>query len=354
MKESLAILFIVPWWIRLYVYYNFEERKFTARQHAANLKSLKSYYPGNLTVYLSPTHGIFIATYVVLGIDFFIFVFLSATKGRYNNIVKAVIRTCFNDMRNTNLKKTIGKVVVVVLIPCTKFGIFGLCLGFLQFPFGIGYVILFILRLLAHVIVFVFPKLNYKLDFCSKCFDEILKRANQTPTMDILDDTDNTLWPSERWNTFNTCPKRLLQLFITLICITSFSSVLLIVFELVSFGVDLFVFTLIGLILNASKLMSYLSFLFLLIIYVNDCFVSVRKKFLSFNETLNDFVFKLKEKESLNCLHVRKDNRAFQVDLNYDNTETMNNKIKLEKSNRGYPRWNVQHLFCSSTVKMNQ
>lgn len=370
MRLVLVALLFIPWLLRLYVYYNFEEEPFTARKDAANLRSLHIYYPGNLIVYLSPFHTIFITAYAILGFDLSLYIYLTTSNQRYNDVFKVVIRKCFNDMREASLRKNVGWVVKHVLRPCRKCGIAGLCFGLMLFPFSFTLSVLYlvfqaiptvniILRLSAHVIVFLFS---------TKCFGAIpglgwfakmLKEAESTLEMDIYS-TGRKIEVIDKWKIMNTCLKRFLQIIIVFMLLASFSAVLLIFFELVSFGVDLFVFTLIGLILNASKLMSYFSIIFLLIIYVNDCFGSVREKFLTFNRTLNGVLLSLVKDKVLNTICRRREhdqcNEAYRIRVNigdeFDetNVDKVKDRVTLAKTIKGEPRWRIPQLalFLSS------
>lgn len=363
MKIMIVFLLVTPWLLRLYVYYNHERLEYSQREDVANARDLNIYYPGNMTIYLTPTHPIFLSVYVIIIIDVILYLFLSVSRKRYNDIFKVVIRKCFNDMRETDMANNIGWIIKNAIKPCTKYGFTGLFIGVALLPFVFVVSIIYfafhtvptiniILRLTAHLIVFICPK-----NCCSRWvpfrwFSRILKDSEKTLEMDIYtSDEHDKIEKSEDAKFLKSPSQRLLQLLIIVFSLASFTSVLFVFFELLSIVVELVLFTLMGLILNASKLMVYFSFVFLLVVYGQDCFGSVRKKFLEFNKVMNKVIFdlgKIEAKQVINKREMQK-NEVFRVKTETDcgskNEDMPRKPVQLVKTIRGFPRWDVQGLL---------
>ncbi|XP_041349366.1 uncharacterized protein LOC121368692 [Gigantopelta aegis] len=80
------------------------------------------------------------------------------------------------------------------------------------------------------------------------------------------------------------------QIVIVLMCLTSFWSSTFLLMECVSFFVELVVYTMMGIIVNAGTTLQYLTVLFLLFIYAKDTFSSVHKKYLNFYKVIFNFL----------------------------------------------------------------
>ena len=361
MHIVIVLLLFIPWVVRLFVYYFHEHREYELMKTEANLRDLSITYQGNLTLYLQPEHNLFLAVYCVIGLNLLIYQLQYFSTQHYNTIAKDVILQCFNDMRENDLPQNLGYIVKKITKPCKRWGICGLCASVIIFPVTCIVFILYfafyciptiniILRLCAHIFVFLCPS------FCSSKNPVPPANKKKNPVFQSLREDAKKTFHKMSKTTNNQTEKhkktkthRLLQLLIILFCLSSLFSFILLFFELLSFAVEVLVFTLIGVILHASKLLNYVSFLFLLFIYVNDCFGTVKKNFSSFNNTLNDYIFskgKVQAMPVIKQCEADQPNTAFMI----HSSASVQAPVELTSSRKGLPRWKVKNLvlFISS------
>ena len=360
MKVVMVIILALPWILRVYVYFKFEEQEMTARKTEANYRELKFYFPGNYTVYLTPLHLLFVVIYALLTIESITYgVMARRTKEKF----KLVLRKCFRDMREVSKIEIIGMLVKNLVKPCQKFGGFGICVAPILWAFGLPVLavtfsifmfptINITFRLMGHFMLFIIPKECCGLTrHCPKIVS-YLKRMESNLEMETLMPQLN-IDKTEQMKQVNTSCKRFTQLVIITLCLISLYSVIFLITEFVSFLVEVFVFTLMGLILNADSLLTYFSLLFLLAVYGNDCFGHVTQVFLAFNRTMHAVALKLGKDKVKDIIYEPKDiqrNRAFRIRT--DRTSGAE-KPTIVKNAEGLPRWSVSRLilFLSQSDK---
>ncbi|XP_052799768.1 uncharacterized protein LOC128231249 isoform X2 [Mya arenaria] len=99
LKEQMKVLIILclalPWLMRTYVYFIYEQDELNYRRKDAHERNLKFYFPGNFTSYLTPLHVLFLTMYCLLIIESFTYgVIRKQARERF----KFVLRKCFCDM----------------------------------------------------------------------------------------------------------------------------------------------------------------------------------------------------------------------------------------------------------------
>ena len=351
MKVVMVIMLALPWILRVYVYFEFEEQEMTARKTEANYRELKFYFPGNYTVYLTPLHLLFVVIYVLLCIESMIY---GVVKERTNEKFKLILRKCFRDMREVSNMKLFGRLVKTLVQPCSRFGCLGICIAPFLWVLGLPVllitvsIILFptiniIFRLLVHFIVLSVP--NGSCGILRHCpnIDLYLKELVSDLEMETLMPEKN-IEKTKMAKFVNTRCKRFTQRIIIVICLISFCSVIFLITEFVSFLVEVFVFTLMGLILNADSLLTYFSLLFLLAVYGNNCFGHVTQVFLDFNQSVHAMIRKLGRDKMNTIIYEPKDIQRNQaLILTHENT-TSAEKPMIVKNPEGFPRWSVSRL----------
>ena len=70
------------------------------------------------------------------------------------------------------------------------------------------------------------------------------------------------------------------------LCVTGLYSILFVLSECVGCLVEMFVFTLMGIIINAGSLLKFVALAVMLVAYSYDCFNNVEKKYLKLNKAL--------------------------------------------------------------------
>ena len=364
---SLAI--ITPWILRVALYFFYEHEETDMRKRAAADRNLQISFPGNITQYLTPVHIVFICIYVLLCLEF---CFYGVLSERVKEQLKFVLRKCFRDMRERDRGEVIGWAVRTALQPCTKYGGFGICVGafawVLGFPFMIAILAFYLLptlnltlRLWAHLMVYIMPR-NICKYFCCQRISEFLDCFEREAKMDIITNSESL---EKNENILKSGFGRLQQILVILFSFISLYSVLFLLTEIVSVVVEVIIYTLMGIILNAAKTLSYVSLLFLLGVYAHDCFGNVSKKFLAFNKVLNGAILSLGKKKCEEVMYLspksesdwnilerqsgyltqesdKQDNMAFI--LNTATGSVLKNPVRLIQTCRGRPRWQVNRL----------
>ena len=106
----------------------------------------------------------------------------------------------------------------------------------------------------------------------------------------------------------------LAQFFASVICILILYSFLIIVTECLGSLVDILVFTLMGIIVNAGKLLKYIALTIMLVVYSYDSFNNVEKKYLKLNKALfTEVKCRIKDLDKVTSLpSYLQENRAFK------------------------------------------
>lgn len=164
-KTLLVLLLLFPWFIRLWMFYRYEDETEAAKRETARRLGLKTYFQGNVTLYLTPLHALFILIYFIFVVDAVLYRVISKEmkkKFRY------LLRKCLRDMRERSRIEVCAWSTSLLVMPFRKLGVLGLLLflpylvlllpvtlpvlAFYLFP-GLNLSI----RLLIHVVIFMCP-----------------------------------------------------------------------------------------------------------------------------------------------------------------------------------------------------
>ena len=149
-KIVLVLIVPVPWVLRLYVYFTYEEEAALQKEELAGRFGLSSSFTGSLTLFLTPIHGLFLLTYSVLVVTLFVYrIAFKAMREMFNFI----IRKCLRDMHAQFSKKVLAKVTrFFVLDPCQKHGQKGILISLGR--------LLFLIACLPVIAFYLVPSLN--------------------------------------------------------------------------------------------------------------------------------------------------------------------------------------------------
>ena len=350
MMLFLLVAIATPWIIRIAVYYAYEHTEMDLRRKTADEKSLRFYFPGNFTLLLTPLHMTFVIIYVLLTFESCIYGVLSR---KVKEKFKFVLRKCFRDMREKKRGGVIGWAVKLALTPCTKFGGFGLCFGAVIWLLGLPFITMILafyliptlnitLRLFAHFALYLFPQNTCHYSWCKRISD-FLARIENLFHMEEVTSEENL---EKNHLLLKSGRGRLQQLIVITLCLISLYSVIFLLLEIVSFTVEIVIHTLIGVIINASVTLTYVSLALLLGLYANDCFGYVTKHFLAFNKLLNGLILGLNQAKCEDIMYSITDNQenlAFRV--NTTRSSIIKPSVKLVKDSMGYPRWRFSRLL---------
>lgn len=290
-RSVTAVVVATPWLIRLYVYFAIEEEEMSRRKQEARDRNLDITWPGNLVLHFTPLHIIFIIMYIVLVIESLVYGYVSKSV---KETLGFILRKCFQNMREQNVPERLGWIVRLWLRPCERYGCPGFFLGLLiwiiTLPLSLCALAFYLLptvnitlRLLARLGLFVFHnKKFYKVLAPLSTFEESVRGKDSIKTF-----SQSLAVSKANAQLLESKQNRLLQFVVAAMCLIFMYSVIVLFMELTAFFGDIIIYTLTGLILNSSSTLTYVSFLFLLVLYINDSVKSVQKRFLSFNKTLH-------------------------------------------------------------------
>ena len=351
MRSVLFLLISTPWIIRLFIYFAVETEEMSRKKTEASERNLSVYFPGNFTLLLTPLHVLFVVIYVLLVLESFTY---SSLRRKAKEKVRFVLRKCFQDMRDTDQLNVIAWLVRITLKPYERLGILGILIGPLVFvvclPFLVCVLAFYMLptvnitcRLLAHFLVYLFPKDVCQSSKLLRNISKVLQKAEDNLEMETIASME-TLEKDEKVLSSNW--RRLQQLVIIFVCLVSLYSIIFLFTEFISFIVEVIIYTVMGLILNASVTLTHVSFVLLLGVYARDCFGNVRTAFLDFNKIVHDVVLehgKENMRKALWNIGQLKHNLAFRINSNlYDNQSC---PVDVRTNNSGRLRWGIKNML---------
>ncbi|KAK3597484.1 hypothetical protein CHS0354_041905 [Potamilus streckersoni] len=126
----------------------------------------------------------------------------------------------------------------------------------------------------------------------------------------------------------------LLQVTVITFCLVSMCSVIVLLTEVVSYATEIFVYTLIGVVFNAGKTLTFLSLAILLILYAHNLFTSVSQKYSNFNKVIHEEIMRRSDEEEVKSVarfeESQQQNTAFQVHFEAESKSNEVHKINRD------------------------
>lgn len=308
----LVALIPLPYYIRIILFYNFEEDEIEKRIQAADIMDLDISYDNNLFQYLTPTHGLIIALYITYATTIVLLAaFRVCDSEKFDDVLMGALR----DFKAIKCTECIRLILAHLLLPLEKFGLCGLLIGLVYWPIALPVCMLVTvcyciptLYLIGRLCLQKRPtflatkpwpshrrKLKNKLsaDMLSEgtsSFETAMLLENISPR-----DQDK---PTYRKNTTKkrfSCNTQkwishLVALFVGLLFVLCMLCMLLMFAECFGFAVEIFVLTLMGTIVNASSAARYAMLAFWIIMYCSTCFNNAYMKYAKLNHKLFDYI----------------------------------------------------------------
>ena len=337
--KILSMLMVpIPFYIRLYIYYRFEEQEFENRRHVISglgLHHAFNPYRTNLLQYLSPTHSLFLATYI--------FYFLSAIVIGFSgpcvrDKLKSIVRSALHDMEHVSRTSVLQVILAVLLWPFRKCGLFAL-IGFPIFCFLAGPLCFIVFAIYCIPTVYLAYRLIFhcrkKLGSDTKFLesDKPLGKAKQKVKnihrklvkIDKGVHTARDVFIEEEphspcmfgYGKLYQLYRLGLQILVSLFCLIILFTGLLLFVEAMGVFVEILVFTMMGIIVNAGSTLRYVSMALLVIVYMHNCYNNVYENYLTFNGVVMDEIMDRVEdlKKVASLPSSMQENAAFQVKL---------------------------------------
>lgn len=322
----------LPFYIRVLIYYNYETEEIFSRRSAMSHLGLTekfTLYQGTILQYLSPTHPVFICMY-----SFYILaaVLIGSTGSSLRKKFKAIAQDAFRDMANVSQLETLGMIVGIIIWPFRRLGVFGLLIAPVYWIVGIPLAVVgFFLYCLPTVY------LTFRLVMESR--EEIVKDDAQTESEEIsrsrlrkrLKNLKKPKFAQKKKRTHNSIASQLAmaksrtrmsrwkeliaQFLMSLFCLCILYTMTVMIMECAGLLVEMIVFTLMGIIVNAGTTLRYVALIFMVILYMNDCYNNVYDNYLKFNQTvIGDIIKRVDDLQKVACLSSdEQENMAFQV-----------------------------------------
>lgn len=362
-KFLILILLPTPYYIRIFIFYRFEEKELLSRKDALDdlgLKSTFQFYRQNLIQYLSPTHGLFLATYC------FYFVTGLGT-GFMNDAVrlklKTIARGALHDMQNVSRTSVLQVLLRFMIWPFRKFGLFGILLApaylLITTPFCS---LIFVIYCIPTI--YLSYRMMYNARKKIQVYDksptrpltkrqlqlmhmqEKLKKIDQqvhTKNSGLMDGEDR-FFPYT-WGSGILCSIRrvCIQLIMGLYCLACLYAVVLLIVEAAGLAVEVMAFTMMGIIVNAGSTLRYVSMVLLVFVYMHDCYNNVYENYLVFNKSVIEEIMDKTEdlKKYASLPSSMQENAAFQLKP-LEVVDQIPTGLNFEKKE---PRWRIGHLL---------
>ncbi len=291
----------IPYYVRLVIYHGFEQDEVEYRQSVLDSLQLKAVLQHNLLHYFTPTHWFWVMIYVVYAICFVLIgIFRQINRTALNCIFVEAIQ----DWSAISHMECITLLATHILLPFQKFGIFGIFVGVIYWPIALPLCLLVMLFYSVPTIYFIGRLLSHKRPAfirgqergkqCGMQFGEKRRTVGDGKFSFESCLLLNTISPPHEQGLARMESKSVKEFLIDLmigITLNVFMLSMFIMFsEVLGLAVEIFVFTLMGAIINAANATKYVMLSFWIIMYSTACFNSMYERYLKLNKELFDFI----------------------------------------------------------------
>ncbi|CAG5118880.1 unnamed protein product, partial [Candidula unifasciata] len=283
----LLILLAIPWIIRAILYFAYEAAIIEDKKRVARELDLEVHLPPSVVVHLTPIHGLFLVIYIIFTIDS---IFYGVLSSGMKEKLKCVTRQCLRDMKERSRVTILAWIVKLTVMPFRFFGIVGLV-------FFLPYFAIVLVISLPFVAFYIFPTLNFSFRllihlFAFLCPQGVINKFQElseklAPVKKQLKLREVTANENVVDKHYYTAKGIILQLVVIIMCLISFWSLTLLLMEVVSFFVEIFVYTFMGVVVNAGVILHYLAVLLMVVIYSKNTFSRVYRLYQSYHRIIH-------------------------------------------------------------------
>lgn len=330
-KASMIVLVPIPYYIRLIVFYTCEHEEIMLRKSFIASAGLREKYEttSSLMHYLTPTHPLFICIYVVYALTAFLLAVLPKKK-REGRLLKIIVGS-FRDLKTLSWTETLSMATTNMIWPFKRFGMLGCLVCLVYWPIAIPFTVIVVavysiptiyltLRMAFYSKTAIFERMrrrkknkpyqvNTKIDQDMHHFevDHLLNKSDESEAKSpdclneiALDEIDYVKPPEHLKDLMDTislassivmytttsCRRLAVYIATAILCVATMYAVMIILSEVIGTLVEIVVFTIMGVIVNASALLKYVILILMIFVYCCDCFNNVSKKYLKLNKAL--------------------------------------------------------------------
>uniref|UniRef100_A0A0B7B8C8 PLAT domain-containing protein n=1 Tax=Arion vulgaris TaxID=1028688 RepID=A0A0B7B8C8_9EUPU len=306
MKCFMLLMIPIPYYIRLFIYFKFEAEEITLRRTAIQKNGLGesfNFLRTNVIQYFTPTHGLFIASYILY---FICAVALALTSKSFRGKLKDVARSALSDMNSVSQTGVLGIIIRFILFPFKRCGLLGFLIGPVYFVLALPLcTVVFALYCIPTVyLTFRLPFYARKILGTSATMaaaekrEKLLKMKQLGKKISKIDrfahsgdgkrKGDKFIPDDTSFHGCETVKNIAIQLSCSIFCLCILYSIALIFAESIGLFVEVISFTMMGIIVNAGSVLKYVSMVLLVFVYMNDCYSNVYENYLTFNKTIID------------------------------------------------------------------
>lgn len=363
-KVGLVLMVICipfPWYVRLWIFYSYEYAEVLSRKEATEKVGLKENLDNSLIHYFLPEHWIFSLIYILYFASACLLGYMArgSEEGRFRKIIVG----SFSDLENLSWFRVLQMLISNVIWPFQKYGVCGLFVAVFYWPIAIPITLIaFVLYSLPLTYLTIRMFFYSRRMFMEKVrkrpgvrtyrdkkhndetiqqfeashyFGDGLSTKNGTlgtqqmedPSIDAEDldkikHVDDVKGQPDTFSLASTIvkhaackPRRFIEhMLSSLLCVLSLFSILLILSECLGCLVEIIVFTMMGIIVNAGTLLKYVSLVILVVVYSYDSFNNVEMKYLKLNKALfNEVKGRIKDLDKVTSLPSNlQENRGFK------------------------------------------
>lgn len=368
-RVVMVFLIPVPFYLRVVLYYQFEEGELTRRSDFAKSLGLEQYYDfyrTNLIQHLSPTHGMFVAAYVFY---FLAFLIIGLTSKNVSETVKTIVRSSLQDMNNIERTSVLQVMLRICLWPFKRLGLLALLAApFYAFVMTPACSLIFSIYCLPTIYLTyrIYYHARTKIDYKEQTVDDesplvaknhsavkikkfkknitkIDKTVHNTRFLTITDDDEQVFPCTWGSGTLYSVRRFIVQFFVGTFCVACLYSMILLVVVSVGIVVEIMAFTMMGIIVNAGSTLRYVSMALLVLVYMHDCYSNVYESYLTFNKAVIDDIMDRVEdlKKVASLPSSMQENIGFTVKP-VEAVDQIPTAFTFDKAD---PRWRIGHLL---------
>lgn len=339
-KVVVLLLVPLPFYLRTFIYYRFEEEELTARRkfiHDLGFRQMFNPFRMNIVQYLTPTNALFISAYALYILSGIVIGF---SEDYIKDKLKSIVRSAFHDMQNVSRTSVLQIVLGFLLWPFRKIGLLALItcpiISALTAPLWCSIFVLYSVPTvyLAYRLIFHSRK---KLGTDSSIFesDKPLSKAKKSVykvhkklvkidknvhiRREAFSDDEKSSPCISGYGRLSALRRLLVQVLVSFFLLVVLLASVLLFVEACGVLVEVLVFTMMGIIVNAGATLRYVSMVLLVIVYMHSCYDNVYDNYLQFNSTVIDDVMDRVEdlKKIASLPSSMQENAAFQVTLSF-------------------------------------
>ena len=363
-KVLMLFLLPLPYYIRIVIYYKFEEEEVYQRKFIAdklNLATGYDFYRSNVIQYLSPVHGVFIATY---SFYFLAGLVIGFTEESVREKLKTIARSSLQDMDNVSRTSVLQVLLRIGLWPFKNYGLLAIILVPLYAMIA-GPICSFLFALYCVPTVYLSYRLLYhsrKQTGVPKEAEEYtrpmskrrekvvkIKKKFQKIDRDIhrqyssFEQEDSYFPYTWGYTKLHAIRRFIIQSLVGIFCLACLYAMVLLFVEALGLLVEVLAFTMMGIIINAGSTLRYVSMALLVLVYMHDCYSNVYESYLTFNKTVCEDVMDRVEdlKQVASLPSSMQENAAFQVKP-VEAVDVIPTTMSFKKKD---PQWKIGHLL---------